>query len=154
MCGIVGATAERDVVPILLEGLRCLEYRGYDSAGLAVRDADGKLQRLRTKGKVAELVELYDKKPLHGRTGISHTRWATHGKPSTQNAHPIASSDSVAVAHNGIIENHAELRDELQKAGYSFDTETDTEVIAHLVHRRVARRGDDEHSGEQEGRTG
>ncbi len=142
MCGIVGATAERDVVPILLEGLRRLEYRGYDSAGLAVRDADGKLQRLRTKGKVAELVELYDKKPLHGRTGISHTRWATHGKPSTQNAHPIVSSDSVAVAHNGIIENHAELRDELQKAGYSFDTETDTEVIAHLVHRRVAE-GDD-----------
>ncbi|MGH8233144.1 MAG: glutamine--fructose-6-phosphate transaminase (isomerizing) [Rhodanobacteraceae bacterium] len=137
MCGIVAACTQRDVVPILLAGLHALEYRGYDSAGLAVLD-QGRLTRLRTPGKVASLDALYQASPVRGRTGIAHTRWATHGVPNEANAHPHLSRDTVAVVHNGIIENHAELRAELQAAGYAFTSETDTEVIAHLVHRLVA----------------
>jgi glucosamine--fructose-6-phosphate aminotransferase (isomerizing) len=137
MCGIVAACTQRDVVPILLAGLHALEYRGYDSAGLAVLD-DGQLSRLRAPGKVAELDALWHASSLHGRTGIAHTRWATHGAPNEANAHPHLSRDTVAVVHNGIIENHAELRAELQQAGYAFTSDTDTEVIAHLVHKLVA----------------
>ena len=137
MCGIVAACTQRDVVPILLAGLHALEYRGYDSAGLAVLD-DGRLSRLRAPGKVAELDALWRASPLHGWTGIAHTRWATHGAPNEANAHPHVSRDTVAVVHNGIIENHAELREELKAAGYAFTSDTDTEVIAHLVHKLVA----------------
>ncbi|HKZ09664.1 MAG TPA: glutamine--fructose-6-phosphate transaminase (isomerizing) [Rhodanobacteraceae bacterium] len=137
MCGIVAACTQRDVVPILLAGLHALEYRGYDSAGLAVLD-EGQLSRLRAPGKVAELDTLLRGSPLRGRTGIAHTRWATHGAPNEANAHPHVSRDTVAVVHNGIIENHAELRAELKAAGYEFTSDTDTEVIAHLVHRLVA----------------
>ncbi|HEX5960717.1 MAG TPA: glutamine--fructose-6-phosphate transaminase (isomerizing) [Rhodanobacteraceae bacterium] len=137
MCGIVAACTQRDVVPILLAGLHALEYRGYDSAGLAVLE-DGRMTRLRTPGKVAELDALWRTSSLHGRTGIAHTRWATHGAPNEANAHPHVSHDAVAVVHNGIIENHAELRAELQAAGYDFSSETDTEVIAHLVHKLMS----------------
>ncbi|HEX5487887.1 MAG TPA: glutamine--fructose-6-phosphate transaminase (isomerizing) [Rhodanobacteraceae bacterium] len=137
MCGIVAASTQRNVVPILLAGLHALEYRGYDSAGLAVLD-QGRLTRLRAPGKVAGLDELCRASSVHGRTGIAHTRWATHGAPTETNAHPHISRDAVAVVHNGIIENHAELRAELQAAGYAFTSETDTEVIAHLVHKLVA----------------
>ncbi|HJR12971.1 MAG TPA: glutamine--fructose-6-phosphate transaminase (isomerizing) [Rhodanobacteraceae bacterium] len=137
MCGIVAACTQRDVVPILLAGLHALEYRGYDSAGLAVLD-DGRLSRLRAPGKVTELDALWRASPLHGWTGIAHTRWATHGAPNEVNAHPHVSRDTVAVVHNGIIENHAELRAELQQAGYAFTSDTDTEVIAHLVHKLMA----------------
>jgi glutamine---fructose-6-phosphate transaminase (isomerizing) len=137
MCGIVAACTQRDVVPILLAGLKALEYRGYDSAGLAVLN-DGALVRLRMPGKVRELDALTKSSPVSGWTGIAHTRWATHGAPTQINAHPHVSRDSVAVVHNGIIENHAELRAELQQAGYEFTSDTDTEVIAHLVHRNLA----------------
>ena len=133
MCGIVGAIAQRDVVPILIEGLQRLEYRGYDSAGLAVREADGHLGRIRAVGKVAMLRQLVEKNPLTGELGIAHTRWATHGMPAERNAHPHMSGEKVAVVHNGIIENHAELRAELQAKGFFFSSETDTEVIAHLL---------------------
>ena len=133
MCGIVGAIAQRDVVPILIEGLQRLEYRGYDSAGLAVREADGHLGRIRAVGKVAMLRQLVEKTPLTGELGIAHTRWATHGMPAERNAHPHMSGEKVAVVHNGIIENHAELRAELQAKGFFFSSETDTEVIAHLL---------------------
>ncbi|MBU6416662.1 MAG: glutamine--fructose-6-phosphate transaminase (isomerizing) [Xanthomonadaceae bacterium] len=137
MCGIVAGCTQRDVVPILLAGLHALEYRGYDSAGLAVLDA-GKLSRLRAPGKVSGLDALWQASATHGHTGIAHTRWATHGAPNEANAHPHVSRDTVAVVHNGIIENHAELREELKAAGYSFTSDTDTEVIAHLVHKLVA----------------
>jgi glutamine---fructose-6-phosphate transaminase (isomerizing) len=133
MCGIVGAIAERNVVPVLMEGLRRLEYRGYDSAGIAVRVDDGHIQRIRSVGKVGELQARLDAEPLTGRLGIAHTRWATHGIPAERNAHPHMSGERVAVVHNGIIENHAELRAELSEAGYRFTSETDTEVIAHLL---------------------
>jgi glutamine---fructose-6-phosphate transaminase (isomerizing) len=135
MCGIVGAVAERDVVPILLEGLRRLEYRGYDSAGIAVVDAQKTLQRRRVVGKVKELTTSLQNSPLKATTGISHTRWATHGKPNEINAHPhIAGNNSLAVVHNGIIENHHELRERLINDGAIFVSETDTEVIGHLIH--------------------
>ncbi|ATM97842.1 glucosamine--fructose-6-phosphate aminotransferase [Yersinia frederiksenii] len=133
MCGIVGAVAQRDIAEILIEGLRRLEYRGYDSAGLAVVDAEGHLTRLRRLGKVQELSDAAEKQDLHGGTGIAHTRWATHGAPSEANAHPHV-SDYISVVHNGIIENHEPLRELLASRGYSFSSETDTEVIAHLVH--------------------
>lgn len=133
MCGIVGAIAERNVVPILIEGLQRLEYRGYDSAGIAVRQGDGMLGRIRAVGKVAMLRKLLETKPVDGTLGIAHTRWATHGMPAERNAHPHMSGEKVAVVHNGIIENHAELRAELQAQGYFFTSETDTEVIAHLL---------------------
>ncbi|WP_257387744.1 glutamine--fructose-6-phosphate transaminase (isomerizing) [Tahibacter caeni] len=132
MCGIVGAVADREVGPILIAGLQALEYRGYDSAGLAVLQGSA-LERRRTQGKVRELEQLLAAEPAPARIGIAHTRWATHGVPSTRNAHPHVSSDLVSVVHNGIIENHEALRRELQDAGYAFSSETDTEVIAHLV---------------------
>ena len=133
MCGIVGAIAERNIVPVLIEGLRRLEYRGYDSAGLAVIGA-GKLTRLRTVGKVKKLEEALEATPVGGATGIAHTRWATHGAPSERNAHPHLSQEGLAIVHNGIIENHETLRAGLEGNGYRFDSETDTEVIAHRVH--------------------
>jgi glucosamine--fructose-6-phosphate aminotransferase (isomerizing) len=129
MCGIVAAVARRNVVPILLEGLRRLEYRGYDSAGVAVIDGD--LKRLRSTGRVAELARLAV--GLQGSIGIGHTRWATHGAPSERNAHPHVSG-GISVVHNGIIENHDEIRARLKAAGYAFTSDTDTEVIAHLIH--------------------
>jgi glucosamine--fructose-6-phosphate aminotransferase (isomerizing) len=137
MCGIVGAIAERNVVPILMEGLRRLEYRGYDSAGIAVLNGTAKLKRLRTVGKVKILQDAIDADPTHGKVGIAHTRWATHGVPSERNAHPHLSHGGLAIVHNGIIENHEELREELKKAGYTFTSETDTEVIAHRVHHHL-----------------
>ncbi|MEK9712578.1 MAG: glutamine--fructose-6-phosphate transaminase (isomerizing), partial [Thalassolituus sp.] len=142
MCGIVGAVAQRDVVEILLEGLRRLEYRGYDSAGVAVISSDTKLQRLRRMGKVKSLADAVAESPVPGGTGIAHTRWATHGEPSEANAHPHVSGD-IAVVHNGIIENHEHLRAELKEQGYVFTSQTDTEVIAHLVERELRDAGDD-----------
>ncbi|MCP4040647.1 MAG: glutamine--fructose-6-phosphate transaminase (isomerizing), partial [Gammaproteobacteria bacterium] len=133
MCGIVGAVAKRDVVPILLDGLRRLEYRGYDSAGIVVRHSSASLRRIRSVGKVAALQELMDKATLSGDLGIAHTRWATHGMPSERNAHPHMSGEKVAVVHNGIIENHTQLRSDLEVQGYRFTSETDTEVIVHLL---------------------
>ena len=114
MCGIVGAVAGRDIVPVLIEGLRRLEYRGYDSAGVAVVNGTGKVARLRTVGKVKMLQEALQATPTNGHTGIAHTRWATHGVPSERNAHPHISRDGLAIVHNGIIENHDELRAELR----------------------------------------
>ena len=132
MCGIVGAVAQRDVAEILLEGLRRLEYRGYDSAGLAVVDAQGNTSRLRRVGKVVNLAEAVAASPMVGGTGIAHTRWATHGEPSEANAHPHV-SEHIIIVHNGIIENHEPLREQLIARGYVFASETDTEVVAHLV---------------------
>jgi glutamine---fructose-6-phosphate transaminase (isomerizing) len=134
MCGIVGAVAERNIVPILMEGLRRLEYRGYDSAGLAVLNGSKHLTRLRTVGKVSVLDDALVHTPTSGKIGIAHTRWATHGVPSERNAHPHLSLDGLAIVHNGIIENHEELRADLERRGYKFSSETDTEVIAHRIH--------------------
>src|SRR5918995_192538 len=131
MCGIVGAAARRDIVPVLIEGLRRLEYRGYDSCGVALLNTDG-IGLVRTVSRVNDLASRV--KGTRGETGIAHTRWATHGVPATENAHPIVSRGEIAVVHNGIIENHDELRAELQNNGYRFESQTDTEVIAHLVH--------------------
>lgn len=133
MCGIVGAVAERNVLPILIEGLRRLEYRGYDSAGVAIVNNDNEIERVRVVGKVNKLVEALVEHPLKSQVGIAHTRWATHGVPSQNNAHPHQSGLNVAVVHNGIIENHDEIRLFLKEKGYSFVTETDTEVLAHYV---------------------
>jgi glutamine---fructose-6-phosphate transaminase (isomerizing) len=137
MCGIVGAIAERNIVPILMEGLRRLEYRGYDSAGIAVLNGTQHLKRLRSVGKVRMLAEVLENNPTSGKIGIAHTRWATHGVPSERNAHPHISRDHLAIVHNGIIENHEELREELKRAGYQFTSETDTEVVAHQIHRNL-----------------
>ncbi len=137
MCGIVGAIAERDIVPILMEGLRRLEYRGYDSAGIAVLNGSRHLARLRTVGKVKMLDDALEQTPTAGKIGIAHTRWATHGVPSERNAHPHISRDGLAIVHNGIIENHEELREELARLGYDFASETDTEVIAHRIHHHL-----------------
>ncbi len=134
MCGIVGAITQREVASILLEGLRRLEYRGYDSAGMAVLDPSAALQRLRATGKVAQLADALDRQPLQGVTGIAHTRWATHGKPTEKNAHPHICRNKVAVVHNGIIENHEALRDTQTGQGFEFTSQTDTEVIAHQVY--------------------
>ena len=139
MCGIVGAVAEREVRDILLEGLKRLEYRGYDSAGLAlittdVTTSDTRINTVKTVGKVNKLVTATTKAKTSGRIGIAHTRWATHGKPSVANAHPHRSGDDIALVHNGIIENYESLRTLLKKQGYRFDTDTDTEAIAHLIH--------------------
>ena len=142
MCGIVGAVADRDIVPILIEGLRRLEYRGYDSAGVAVLNGAGTIKRLRTVGKVKKLEDALDADPTHGGLGIAHTRWATHGVPSERNAHPHISKDGIAIVHNGIIENHEELRDEAKREGYEFSSETDTEVIAHRIHHHLRVTGD------------
>ncbi|WP_213662227.1 glutamine--fructose-6-phosphate transaminase (isomerizing) [Stutzerimonas stutzeri] len=142
MCGIVGAVAERNITAILLEGLKRLEYRGYDSAGVAVLDGAGTLQRLRRTGKVAELEQAQTEAQLAGRLGIAHTRWATHGAPCERNAHPHFSGDDLAVVHNGIIENHEALRAQLKALGYSFTSDTDTEVIVHLLHHKLDEFGD------------
>ena len=137
MCGIVAAAARREVSEILLEGLRRLEYRGYDSAGLALIDSEQHLQLHKRKGKVEELEKAQRQEPHYGSTGIAHTRWATHGEPSGVNAHPHTSGWRVALVHNGIIENHATLRAELIQAGYEMASVTDTEVIVHLLHRHL-----------------
>ena len=142
MCGIVGAVAERNISAILLEGLKRLEYRGYDSAGIAVLDAAGQLQRLRRSGKVAELESAQQAQELTGRLGIAHTRWATHGAPCERNAHPHVSGEDLAVVHNGIIENHEALRSQLKGLGYSFVSDTDTEVIVHLLSHKLDEFGD------------
>ena len=135
MCGIVGAVSRRNVVPILMEGLKKLEYRGYDSAGLAV--VNGRMHRVRSTGRVSQLGRLVDEQKIHGTIGIAHTRWATHGKPTEANAHPHQSG-KVSVVHNGIIENHDPIRARLRGQGYHFASETDSEVIAHLVHSHAA----------------
>src|SRR5690554_875290 len=137
MCGIVGAVAQRNIGPVLLEGLTRLEYRGYDSCGVAVH-AQGELRRARSTDRVAELERQVHEDQIEGATAIAHTRWATHGAPATHNAHPHFSGQSnaqprIAVVHNGIIENYEQLRTELLAAGYVFDSQTDTEVIAHLI---------------------
>jgi glucosamine--fructose-6-phosphate aminotransferase (isomerizing) len=137
MCGIVAAAARREVSEILLEGLRRLEYRGYDSAGMALVDGKQNLLLHKRKGKVRELELAQQKEPYFGSTGISHTRWATHGEPSRENAHPHSSGQRVALVHNGIIENHAALRKELIASGYVMDSATDTEVVVHLLHREL-----------------
>jgi len=146
MCGIVGAVAERNITPILVEGLKRLEYRGYDSAGVAVFTQAGELQRRRRVGKVAELEQALAAEPLNGHLGIAHTRWATHGAPSERNAHPHFSGkepgEELAVVHNGIIENHEELRERLKGLGYAFTSETDTETIVHLLHHKLQQLGD------------
>ncbi len=141
MCGIVGAVAERNVVPILLEGLRRLEYRGYDSAGLAVLEDNG-IERLRRAGKVQELADALEELPIRGSMGISHTRWATHGVPNEANAHPHMSGDDVVLVHNGIIENYESLREELKAQGFEFSSDTDTEVVAHRVSMHLKESGD------------
>ncbi|MGB5409455.1 MAG: glutamine--fructose-6-phosphate transaminase (isomerizing) [Thiogranum sp.] len=133
MCGIVGAVAQREVAAILLEGLRRLEYRGYDSAGLVVLNKAAQLERIRTTGKVVELANAFDRQPVSGTTGIAHTRWATHGKPTESNAHPHICRNQVAVVHNGIIENHQILREQQTKQGFTFTSDTDTEVVVHQI---------------------
>lgn len=142
MCGIVGAVTKRDVTGILLEGLQRLEYRGYDSAGLSVYNEENGLQRIRRLGKVSALKNACQSAEPKGNVGIAHTRWATHGKPSEENAHPHMSGDKVSVVHNGIVENHEELRADLQKQGFTFQSETDTEVVAHLLAAEIAKCGD------------
>jgi glucosamine--fructose-6-phosphate aminotransferase (isomerizing) len=144
MCGIVGAVAQRNVVPILVEGLKRLEYRGYDSAGLAVIGDGGseRLDRVRAVGKVKALEDSIQQLKTEGQTGIAHTRWATHGVPSEDNAHPHVSHGIIAVVHNGIIENHEKLRKKLQELGYEFTSQTDTEVVAHLVHHHLKKQKD------------
>ncbi|MCL7461437.1 glutamine--fructose-6-phosphate transaminase (isomerizing) [Pseudomonas sp. NW5] len=139
MCGIVGAIAERNVSAILIEGLKRLEYRGYDSAGVAICNLAGELRRSRRIGKVAALEQALGEEPLPGHLGIAHTRWATHGVPSEANAHPHFSGESLAVVHNGIIENHDELRQRLERLGYVFTSQTDTETIVHLLHHTLKR---------------
>ena len=142
MCGIVGAVAQRDVAPILLEGLKRLEYRGYDSAGLVVLDADRRLDRVRTTGKVSQLAAALADSTLHGALGIAHTRWATHGKPTQANAHPHICRQAVAVVHNGIIENYRELQARQQALGFEFTSETDTEVIVHQIYYHMEQGAD------------
>lgn len=142
MCGIVGAIAERNVTPILVEGLKRLEYRGYDSAGVAVVEGNGALDRRRRAGKVSSLEQAIEEQPLIGRLGIAHTRWATHGAPTESNAHPHFSHGEVAVVHNGIIENYEALCEMLKARGYEFTSQTDTEVIVHLLHLRLTELGD------------
>ena len=142
MCGIVGAIAERNITPVLVEGLKRLEYRGYDSAGVALLTEQGALDRRRRVGKVSELQAALDAEPLAGRLGIAHTRWATHGAPSERNAHPHFSGHELAVVHNGIIENHEELRERLKGLGYVFSSDTDTETIVHLLEHKLQQLGD------------
>jgi len=142
MCGIVGAVAERNVTPILLEGLRRLEYRGYDSAGIAVLDKNDCISRVRRVGKVKELSDALDNNNIQGFMGVAHTRWATHGEPSEQNAHPHVCNKSVVIVHNGIIENHSELREQQSRAGFDFTSETDTEVAVHQIEHYLKQNGD------------
>jgi glucosamine--fructose-6-phosphate aminotransferase (isomerizing) len=141
VCGIVGGVTNRNIVPMLLDGLKRLEYRGYDSAGIAVVDEQHQLRRLRAAGKVRMLEQALGDNPVAGSVGLAHTRWATHGVPSERNAHPHLSRDSLAIVHNGIIENHIELRRQLERAGYEFSSETDSEAIAHRVHFHFSRLG-------------
>lgn len=141
MCGIVGAVASRDVQGILLEGLRRLEYRGYDSAGMAVIDGNSQVHRAREVGKVASLAAAIQETPLSGHVGIAHTRWATHGEPSQLNAHPHMSGNRLAIVHNGIIENYQELREELKAEGFEFTSQTDTEVVVHLIEKNYRELG-------------
>src|SRR5688572_3281429 len=142
MCGIVGAVADRDVVPILIEGLKRLEYRGYDSAGVAVLNGGATVARLRAVGKVSKLSDALAAQPTSGHLGIAHTRWATHGVPNERSAHPHISRDGIAIVHNGIIENHEELRAELLRQGYEFASDTDTVGSAHRIHYHFAIIGD------------
>jgi glucosamine--fructose-6-phosphate aminotransferase (isomerizing) len=142
MCGIVGAVAERNVTPILLEGLRRLEYRGYDSAGIAVLDKNGCISRVRRVGKVKELSDALEHTEVIGALGVAHTRWATHGEPSEKNAHPHICNQSVVIVHNGIIENHSELRETQRKNGFDFTSQTDTEVAAHQIEYYLKQEGD------------
>ncbi|MEP7124483.1 MAG: isomerizing glutamine--fructose-6-phosphate transaminase, partial [Byssovorax sp.] len=137
MCGIVGYVGSKNAAPIIVDGLRKLEYRGYDSAGIAIHDGKG-IEIIRTLGKLVKLSDALEKRPLTGTTGIGHTRWATHGRPSEVNAHPHAAGP-VAVVHNGIIENHVAVRAELEAQGIKFLSDTDTEIIAHLIHRELTR---------------
>lgn len=141
MCGIVGAVAQRDIASILLEGLKRLEYRGYDSAGIAITSLKGKTNRIRRVGKVQALVDAVDEHGLAGGTGIAHTRWATHGEPNETNAHPHQSEARISIVHNGIIENYQQLREELKGKGYKFESETDSEVICHLVNDALKSEG-------------
>ncbi|HJT16854.1 MAG TPA: glutamine--fructose-6-phosphate aminotransferase, partial [Thermoanaerobaculia bacterium] len=137
MCGIIGYVGTRDVVPVLIGGLKKLEYRGYDSAGIAVVDGNG-VEVVRAEGKLNNLESKLNDKPIKGTFGMGHTRWATHGKPSENNAHPHRDcSGDVVVIHNGIIENFLPLKQRLQKAGHEFKTETDTEVVAHLIEENL-----------------
>src|SRR6202047_5022223 len=139
MCGIVGYIGPKKVVPVIIEGLRKLEYRGYDSAGIAVVTKDGKLEIRRAAGKLRNLEEAIAQSPIEGTYGIGHTRWATHGRPTEENAHPHRDcSGQIVVVHNGIIENYLELKEQLQRAGHKFVTETDTEIVAHLVEKHTA----------------
>ncbi|MDD2694749.1 MAG: glutamine--fructose-6-phosphate transaminase (isomerizing), partial [Anaerolineales bacterium] len=141
MCGIVGYIGERDATPIILNGLKRLEYRGYDSAGMAILE-NGHIEVRRDAGKLAHLAALLDEQPVHGRTGIGHTRWATHGEPSARNAHPhLGMTGQVVLVHNGIVENFLELREELLAEGAVFKSDTDTEVIVHLIERSLASEG-------------
>src|SRR3569623_3648182 len=141
MCGIVGAVAERAVVPILLVGLKRLEYRGYDSAGVGVLDEANQLERVRAPGKVREVEALARTQHLRGVSGIAHTRWATHGKPTKANAHPHICRKTVAVEHNGIIENHESLRTYQREAGYEFTSETNTKEVEHQIHYHLEKGG-------------
>src|SRR5215472_6965810 len=136
MCGIVGYVGPRDALPILMGGLKRLEYRGYDSAGVAAIGADGKIDVRRAVDKLIHLEKLLEAKPLAGKIGMGHTRWATHGRPSEENAHPHKAGP-VAVIHNGIVENYVQLRDALVSRGHKMASETDTEVIAHLIEEKV-----------------
>ena len=142
MCGIVGAVAERNVTPILLEGLRRLEYRGYDSAGVAVLDKENCISRVRRVGKVKELADALKETEVRGVLGVAHTRWATHGEPSEQNAHPHVCNQSVVIVHNGIIENHSQLRELQSQNGFNFTSETDTEVAVHQIEHYLKQQGD------------
>src|ERR1700690_833732 len=136
MCGIVGYIGPKKVVPLILDGLRRLEYRGYDSAGIAVVDADGKVQIRRAPGKLHNLEEVVRHSPIEGSYGIGHTRWATHGRPTEENAHPHRDcTGNIVVVHNGIVENYLSLKKQLQAEGHQFKTQTDTEIIAHLVEK-------------------
>lgn len=142
MCGIMGAVAKRDITNVLVDGLKSLEYRGYDSAGIGGINEENHLFRIRIKGKVNELANEVAKQAIKTSMGIAHTRWATHGKPSEVNAHPHVSNDTIAIVHNGIIENYAELREQLIAKGYVFSSDTDTEVVAHLLHEQLADNND------------
>src|SRR5438105_4548911 len=148
MCGIVGYTGQRSSAPLLMAGLRRLEYRGYDSAGVAVISPSGELQVRKAVGKLDRLEESLSHATPEGSVGIGHTRWATHGRPSDENAHPhFDCSGRLCVVHNGVVENFAELRAELQREGHTFASETDTEVLAHLIERELSRPGNEERDG-------
>src|SRR4030088_311094 len=140
MCGIVGYIGAKKVVPVIIEGLRKLEYRGYDSAGIAVVTQAGKLEIRRAPGKLRNLEEVIRQKPLQGTYGIGHTRWATHGRPTEENAHPHRDcTGKIVVVHNGIVENYLSLKKKLIEEGHKFTTETDTEIIAHLIEKHLSK---------------